>query len=279
MNTIMFPKDIDANKITFSAPKALDSGGKNVYVKYDGDKPLIFQTGLMTSPFGIKNWNKDENSPSADKFTLELSFDRNKKNHEHLYNFFEKLEDHLVNVGIINSTNWLKKKFTEDQKDDFRETKFTPVIKQQKDSNTTYPPAFRVTLPSNNGKITCEVYNKSKEPIDILQVETKKAKIAAIVHMTGVWIAGSKYGATLKVIQLLVDPPSSMDDFAFSLDEGNQSDKEESDDVIEDNNHADTSDDDLVDEDVSEEEEEEEVIEETPPPPIKVVKATRKKTT
>jgi hypothetical protein len=61
----------------------------------------------------------------------------------------------------------------------------------------------------------CDVYDGERNVIDLNTVETKGAKITAIIQCLGVWVAAGKFGCTWKVIQMKVVPPASIRGYAF----------------------------------------------------------------
>lgn len=225
----MLPKQVDVSRLTFGTPKALDNGGKSIYVGYEG-QPLFIQTPEMGAPFGMSKWGADKGDKVADKCTLELSF-KGRETNKSMAAFYDKLNDmdkHFIQAAMENSTAWLKKKYNTTE---VVEALYTHMVKHAKDKETgeitdKYPPNFRITIPQKDGKITCPVYNKSKEQIDISDIE-KGSKVTAIIQCLGIWVAGGKFGCSWKVVQLLVVPPASFKGFAFMDVEGDGAAKSE----------------------------------------------------
>lgn len=216
MNSIILARKIDTSAITYGSPKALDSGGRVVYVGYNGG-PLIIQTPIMHSPFGINKWSA--NKGGNDKYSLELSF-RGMKDKPSLMAFYDKLhnlDQKIVQDALENCTSWLRKKYTTTE---VFHALYAKLIRYPKDKETgeitdKYPPTFRVSLPQNENEITCEVYNAQNQLVDINEIETKGARISAIIKCSGIWIAGVKFGCSWKVVQLKVYPPSKISGFSF----------------------------------------------------------------
>ncbi len=204
------------SKITYSTPKTLDNGGKSIYVGIN-NRPLIIQTPEMEAPFGMSVWNGDK-SVETNKCTIELSFKgrETNKSMECFYGMLEQLDTKLVEEGMLNSASWFKKKYNTTEVVD---ALYTHMLKHYKDKETgdvsdKYPPRFRLSIPFKDNKISCPIYNKNKELIEMSDVE-KGSKVTAIVQCLGIWIAGGKFGCTWKVLQLKVQPPASLKGFAF----------------------------------------------------------------
>lgn len=217
-------KDLDLDKLTYSAPKLQDSGAKSIYISYDG-APLIVQTPRMACPFGIKKWSNDpKNADKVDKVNLELSFKgaAEKVAIGRALEVFQKLDAKLLDDALVNSMAWFKRKYTST---DVVEALYTPLVRYSKDKETgvrtdKYPPTMRVNMPHVNGQVTCDVYNAAQQPIpDICVVETKGAQVRAIIQCTGVWVAGGKFGCSWKVVQVCVEPTLGISGFAILDDD------------------------------------------------------------
>lgn len=215
---ILLARNIDLSefesKITFSEPKALENGGKTVYMYYDG-KPIIIQTPQMLALFGL---SKQSYENGQDKYSIPMSF-KDKDSRPSLKAFFElmnKLDKKLIQSGLENSTSWFKKKITSDA---VVEALYTPQIKFSKDKNTgeitdKYPPTFRLGIPFRDGDFKCSLFN-DREPCKYTDLEFKGSKVTAIMQCTGIWLAGGKFGCSWKLLQLRVIQPSTIQGFAF----------------------------------------------------------------
>lgn len=205
----MLPSDFDASNITYSEPRILDNGGKVIYVSYN-KKKLIMQTPEMVAPFGLSKWNNE--GKANDKYSLDLSF-KGKETRDVLVKFydgFKSFDKKLVEDGLKHCQTWLKKQY---KSLDVVEALYTPIVKHAKDDK--YPPTFKLTLPHNGSQFTCDVYDCNRNLVDITSLETKGARVSAIIQCVGIWIAGSKYGCSWKVLQMKVTPPSTIKGYAF----------------------------------------------------------------
>lgn len=218
MSSIILPTNFDVSKLSFGNVKTLDNGGKIVGVYYDS-KPLVLQTPEMSAPFGISKWSPDGPSSANEKHTLELSFKGRdeRKSLDAFFNVLSALDKFMVEGGMERSQEWFKKKFSVV---DVVEALYTPCVKHAKDKMTgeitdKYPPTFRLSLPTKDGKYTFDTYDNDKERVDLSQIETKGAKVTAIIQFNGVWLAGGKFGCMWKTVQMRVVPPSTIKGFAF----------------------------------------------------------------
>lgn len=216
---ITLVKDFDINKLSYMDVRTLETGGKMVYTSYN-KSPLVIQTPLMYAPFGLQKWTND----GKDKYTLNLSF-RGMDSSKSLQTFHKMLNDldrKLVEDGFANQASWFKgKKYNSTE---VLEALYTPLITPAKDKNTgevtdKYPATFKVSMPQKDGQFKCEVYDDKENAVDILAMNTKGARMSAIIQFAGLWFAGGKFGSSWKVVQLLVKPNQNISGFAFKRDE------------------------------------------------------------
>lgn len=273
MENVLIPKEVNVEKITFSDVKTSDvTGAKNAWISYGGDQ-LYVQTPTMNCVYGLSKWKGEAGKP--DKYSIELSFQGMETN-KSLAKFMDvvkALNEKVINTGFQKAPEWFRKKF---QAVEYVESIYKSPIKYSKDKETgeitdKYAPTLRINIPVENGKVTCPVYDDSKDPqlVDLMSVESKGAKMAAILKVSGVWIAGGQFGVTLRVQQLRVHARKTITGCAFKDDEDDANNVEDSD--IEDDDCVD-NDDHSVDNanaihDGDEDGEEEDVAEPTQPEP------------
>tara|TARA_B100000686_G_C16715155_1_gene931527 strand:- start:481 stop:1314 length:834 start_codon:yes stop_codon:yes gene_type:complete len=268
----MKAKDINLSKISLSSLKTLPSGGKMLYLNYNGGiSPLYLETPEVSVPFDLSYFADNEKSG---KYSVSISMkdiDENVKMKE----FHDKLlemDEFIKEEAMKNSVPWFKKpKMSKDT----IESLFTPMVKIHTDPETgeptgKFPPRFGFKIVKKEGKIQCSLYDGNKQyfdvnnetdnPIDINRVITKGSMLKVVLKCNGVWLANGKFGCTWRAEQIRVKvPEGGLNEFAILSD----SDDEDG-DVNEDINTTMT-----MIEDSSDEEKE-------PSPPPEPKKKTRK---
>lgn len=226
MDSIMLPSKFDVTKVNYGTPRTNDNGGKSIYISLN-KSPIVLQTPEMYAPFGKQKW---ENDKGLTKYTIDLSF-KGMEKREVLQTFYDKmveLDEKLVDDGQLNSFEWLKKKGASREVVKALYTKLVrhPVDKNTGEITTKYPPTFKLTLPFKDSAFQCEVYDSSKKLVDLNTLETKGARITAIIQCLGIWVAAGKYGCTWKVLQMRVVPPQTIQGYAFKEIENDVVDEE-----------------------------------------------------
>lgn len=291
VNAVVTPNQIDVAKLKYSEPKLLDNQSKTVYVNYDGDK-LTVQTPLVNIPYNINDFNQENDKYK--KFDINISFagmDSNPK----IKQFFDKMveiEDKVKSDAFKNRQLWLRDDYDGIKK--VVDKLFFPIVKHDKDKDTgkimnRYPPTMKIKLPYDTaGKAftfdACDMDNNEIVFADYMG-RVKGAKARLIIQLTGIWIAGGKYGCTWKVVKGKFQMQSrNTYTFVEDSDDENVDDKasEQDEDLIAEaianSSVSDKKKKPVVLPDSDEEEENDSELEEddTPPPPPPPKKVTKK---
>tara|TARA_B110000858_G_scaffold123558_1_gene140891 strand:- start:1851 stop:2831 length:981 start_codon:yes stop_codon:yes gene_type:complete len=212
--SVILPKQIDVSKLKYSEVKQMKSGAKTVYINY-GNEKLTIQTPSLYLPYGISppysEKEKKDDQPAEKVIpgsALDVSFrgmDENDKIKQ-LYNKLKEIENKIVDDAFTNRELWFKDDF--DNNKAFCKKLFSPIIKIDKDPNTgkelgKYPPTFKAKIPFDlkTEQCTMDCYDMQNGELDINDVfkRLKGAKVVMIVQLTGLWMAGGKYGCSWKV--------------------------------------------------------------------------------
>jgi hypothetical protein len=224
----LLPNEFDASKISFGNVKVNENKGKSIYVGYDNG-PLIFQTPEMVAPFGVSKWDKEN---GGDKYSVNLSF-KGKETREPLNKFFENLNtlnETLIQGAKNNSEAW----FGNVKSEIVLRELITPVISYAKEKDK-YPPTIKANLMQKNGNYDLEVYDESRNEIKYDgTMDLKNARITALIQCLGIWVIGSKFGITWKIVQMRVIPAKKLQGYAFKEIANDSAEVEAVDDADED---------------------------------------------
>ena len=279
--------NIENNKFTFTEPRKIGQNGVQVvYVNYDGAmKPLYVQSPRVDIKWNANYYaDNDENG----KFTVEFALP-GVGTDDQITPFHDKMkafDELMIDKAFDNRAAWFKngKKLTRDM----IENVYTPMIKVSVDSETgepdgKWPPAFKFKIKKQNSKFTCNVFDSSKNQlnvdntesedfVDLKTVLVKGSTVNLILKCVSVWLINGKFGVTWQAEQIMVTqkPSVSLNGCAFLKDDD---DEVPSNDVVAEQ-VVDDSDDDSDDD--GEEETVEEVVEEPEPKKKKVVRRVKK---
>ena len=205
-SNIVLPASFDVSEMTFRAPKVLDSGGKIVSVDYSG-RQLMTQSPSMIVPYGLNVYDKA--GPTS--YSVDLSF-RGVEENPKLKTFHDMLvafDERLINAGVENSLAWFK---MPNASREVIKAFYTPSVKLSFDSEgkpKPYPPTLKVKLPKNkSGSFETLFYDSEKRPYEGVTVEDlllKGSRATLLIKCTGLWFAGSKFGASWKAVQCKMD--------------------------------------------------------------------------
>ncbi len=215
-SSVVYPSSFNSKNITISAPRTLQSGAKQAYLNYGGER-LVMQTAVaMSLPFGLNI--ADKFGPA--EYSVELSFRGNEQRPEikEFMDVIAQIDEVMLNEGVKNSKTWFKGDLGRDVVKAF----YTPSLKYSKDKEgnvLNYPPNLKLKLRKVNNDFETKFYDINGNPYKGIPVEdllVKGVQVTAIIECAGVWFAGSKFGLTWRAKQIAIHKlPEKIADFAF----------------------------------------------------------------
>ena len=220
MSNVVLHDSLSTSKITITAPKVLESGAKASYLNYEGGK-LVLQTALsMSLPFGLSVY--DKNPSGTPEYSVDLSF-RGADTNPEIKAFQAKmteLDNFMIDQGVKNCKAWFKS----DLKREVVQAFYTPIVKFAKDKEGNpqpYPPTLKAKLRKIKSDFEAKFYDvggKAYKDTPIEELLPKNAQVTCLLECGGVWFAGSKYGLTFRVKQVVIHKlPERLGDFAFRI--------------------------------------------------------------
>jgi hypothetical protein len=218
MPSVILPESFSVSKVTFSAVKSLDSGGRQAYLNYDG-QPLLMQVSSLETPFGMSVFDKG----GPPKYSVDLKlrgYDDPTTNPATaaIYTAMHGLDEFMLDQGVKNAVAWFKGAKSRDVLAEL----YTPTVKFSKDQQGNvkpYPPTIKLQLRQRNGKFETLVYDAKKRPLTDVPFEdilVKGSVLTALIQCTGVWFAGGKFGISWKAVQIRAERvPESLRDYGF----------------------------------------------------------------
>jgi len=215
MSFLLLPKNVEISKLKYSEVKTLSSGSKNVYVNYATGK-LRIQTPVLFMPYGIGEGYEDKSVKNPEvkknidkKYDLTVSFKGHDENAK-ILTFLEKMreiEQEIIDKAFEYRLEWFKDDY--DGNKAFVARMFSQMIKVDKDPKTgkpvgKYPPTLKVKVPYDglNDKFKFDCYDMENNEIEFTNVisKLKGGRTQLIIELTGIWMAGGKYGCTWKIV-------------------------------------------------------------------------------
>ena len=221
-SNVVLARNFNTQKLSFSQLRTLDSGGKQAYVNYDGGM-FVLQTPRCRLPYGMSAFDK----AGPVKYSAEISlagYDQAGTPMEQFFKAVAGLDDHLEVAGVKNSRAWFKADLSREVIKAF----YTPTVRYAKDKEGNpkpYPPTVKLSLRKkrDSEEFDVQCFDDKKQPLKGYTLEellVKGAEVSCLIQCTGVWFAGSKYGLSWKLCQVIVHKiPQSSRNFTFVDDE------------------------------------------------------------
>jgi hypothetical protein len=215
-SSVVYPSTFNASNISVTAPRTLQSGAKQAYLNYGGER-LVMQTAVnMSVPFGLNVYDK----AGPVEYSVELSFrgHQQRKEIKEFMDVMSQIDEAILNEGVKNCKTWFKSDLSRDVVKAF----YTPSVKYSKDKEGNvldYPPNLKLKLRRINNDFETKFYDVNGNPYKGIPVEdllVKGTQVTAIIECAGVWFAGSKFGLTWRAKQIAIHKlPEKIGDFAF----------------------------------------------------------------
>ena len=186
--------DFDPKKLTVTEPRKL-SKGKFSNVRYNGGA-LYMESPYLHAPTSVSSFD------DADKKTLFLSmrgFDE-RADIKHFLDAMNSAQERIIDQA--SDLKLLGDKYTRDMTSGL----MSPLVKT---SDAGYPPAFRLTLPTKDGKYAFDSFKASDngpEECNLDDLDVRGSRIRVIFTITSVWVVNKTWGVSAKVTQLLIKP-------------------------------------------------------------------------
>jgi hypothetical protein len=208
--SIINSSDFSASDVSFSALRVNKArGNKTVYLSGHNRAKLTIQFPWMRAPFGLSSYT--DAATDRTSYSVDLSFDRDAPE---LVEFQEKLDefdDLVVKTVAANSKEWLGKPFKEAV---LKEALYKPVIRPGKEEYASTI-KLKVMMDNKTGEFVPEAYNMRRETVSVSDLE-KGMKVIVIAELASIWFIDNKFGVTVRLLQMLMEPPKKLPKFAFS---------------------------------------------------------------
>jgi hypothetical protein len=214
---------IDTNVISYSAPKAHESGAKVVNVYNRNSKESL----TISTPL-ILTWGAQEGVDTAKKptgkYTLALQFPSAEYPDADCTAFLESmraLEARVKADALTYSKEWFGKNITNPE---IIDEKFNVMLRHPKIKGTLEPdlsksPTLTVKIPCWNGVWKPEIYDEDGNPLYVngkvnthltpLEFLKPKTHVLCLIQCGGIWFVNGKFSITWNLKQAIVQKPKA----------------------------------------------------------------------
>ncbi len=194
-------------------------GGKAVYLNGAGNSKVYLQMPYMRAPYGLGSYT-DENTKKT-TYSLDLSLDPNDPSASLVLDKMQALDELVVTTVAKNSEDWLGKKYNLAV---IKEALYKPIVRPSKGD---YPATMKLkVLVDRNGTFIPEAYNSRRENVSVDTIE-KGQKVMTIIDINQIWFIDNKFGVSIRLQQVLLEPSKKLPSFAFQGVADAEADEEE----------------------------------------------------
>lgn len=219
-NAIIASSNLDVSKVSFGDIRANKAGGKSVPIRYNGQN-LQIRIPKSSYPMGINIKDTDNGTTYSLSLTLKGcdSFAKDRATTDAgeigiLYNFLLDMQEKLVQTSVLNSKKWFGKDRTEAVIRDTMKQFLSPSVEKINGEwvpSGKYPPSLRMKVPVYDGRVSMDVVDSTGKPVEVdtenLSTLFPKRVDASIVVAPSIYVTGTGFGVTWRVIYAKVSPP------------------------------------------------------------------------
>jgi hypothetical protein len=219
-NAIITSSNLDVTKVSFGDIRANKAGGKSVPIRYNGQN-LQIRIPKASYPMGINIRDTDNGTTYGLSLTLKGcdAYAKDRATTEAgeigiLYNFLLDMQEKLVQTAVVNSKKWFGKDRTEAVIRDTMKQFLSPSVEKINGEwvpSGKYPPSLRMKVPVYDGRVSMDVVDSTGKPVEVdtenLSTLFPKRVDASIVVAPSIYVTGTGFGVTWRVIYAKVSPP------------------------------------------------------------------------
>ena len=213
MSSIQTTTDFDASSVQFGKLRKNKNGGKAVYLSTRDGSKVQLQLPFMRTPFGLSTFTDEASKKTT--YTLDLSFDAGDPEVEGFMGKMSKLDEIVAKTVADNSKEWLGKQFNLAV---LKEALYKPLVRPGKGE---YASTLKIKIATDvkTGNFIPEAYNMQQKEVPMTSLE-KGQRVMAIVELNQIWFIDNKFGVSVKLLQVLLEPSKKLPKFAFKLPAG-----------------------------------------------------------
>lgn len=206
---IQLASNFSPEDVSFSKLRKNKMGGKAVYLTKDGTSKLRIQLPFMKAPYGLSSYTDDATKKTT--YSLDLSLDPSNPEIADLEAKLKAFDEKILNTVVTNSQEWLGKKYN---KAVLQEALFKPLVRESK--NGEYPSTIKLKVlhDARTNSFIPKAYTTRREEVAFDSIE-KGQNIMAIIDVSQIWFIDNKFGVTVRVEQVCLEPSKRLPAFAF----------------------------------------------------------------
>jgi hypothetical protein len=221
-SAIIPSENLDINRVMIGEIRPNKAGGKTVPIKYNGQAlqvripRIYYPAGVVVrqdEQSGKRNYSMLASLKGCDSYAKERSTDGSEVGQ--FYNFLLDLTEKVVQHSISNSGKWFGKSKSEAVLRETMKPILTPSVEKVNGEwvpNGKYPPSLRMKISIWDEQVGMDAVDANGTTIELTennleQVFAKRIE-ARMVVTPSIYVTGTGFGVTWRVVHAKVFPPS-----------------------------------------------------------------------
>ena len=221
-SAIIPSENLDITRVVIGEIRPNKAGGKTVPIKYNGQfmqvriPRIYYPAGVVVredEKTGQRNYSLLASLKGCDSYAKERNTDGSEIGQ--FYNFLLDMQEKVVQAATANSGRWFGKARTEAVIRDTCKPILTPSVEKVNGEwvpNGKYPPSLRMKISIWDGQVGMDAVDANGGVIELTesnleQVFAKRIE-ARMVITPSIYVTGTGFGVTWRVVHAKVFPPS-----------------------------------------------------------------------
>lgn len=221
-SAIIPSENLDINRVMIGEIRPNKAGGKTVPIKYNGQAlqvripRIYYPAGIVVredEKSGQRNYSMLASLKGCDSYAKERAEPANDVGQ--FYNFLLDLTEKIVQHSISNSGKWFGKSKSEAVLRETMKPILTPSVEKLNGEwvpNGKYPPSLRMKISIWDGQVGMDAVDANGATIELSEANLEQVfakRIEARMVLTpSIYVTGTGFGVTWRVVHAKVFPPS-----------------------------------------------------------------------
>jgi len=221
-SAIIPSENLDINRVMIGEIRPNKAGGKTVPIKYNGQAlqvripRIYYPAGIVVredEKSGQRNYSMLASLKGCDSYAKERAESANDVGQ--FYNFLLDLTEKIVQHSISNSGKWFGKSKSEAVLRETMKPILTPSVEKLNGEwvpNGKYPPSLRMKISIWDGQVGMDAVDANGATIELSEANLEQVfakRIEARMVLTpSIYVTGTGFGVTWRVVHAKVFPPS-----------------------------------------------------------------------
>lgn len=211
------------NKIYFHDPKPSMHGGYMIKQEYQLTPtqrvPIILQTPVMRTMWGISEKSFDPNSEARASLDLSFAGKETSKELEAFYDVMVLWDAVILQTAIKRKSSWFKDK---NLSNEILQYLYHAMVRKNEKRSTdgttkTFPESLRLRVQKRYDRLEMDVFDKDSKQVELSTIK-RDMMLRVLFQTTGIWFTSKSWCSSNRALQAKIKPNDRLTGYGFIED-------------------------------------------------------------